>query len=327
MPRTRTGRPLGTVLILMTLMLLTVVVPLVGLAVDGLMLYSVKARLSTAVDAGATAAARMLNADSDEAEQRQAARRVAEQFIRANFQEGYWRAHDLELTPGVVIGTDTARGRRTVEVGARVSVHPLFLRVLGREDSIVAARSVAERRVARVVITFDTRTPVVGGASAPFGAIAERLSGPTGGLPRVVSGNGMAQALEAAHRELANRSVAGALNAIVLFTGGPGHARANVPSRNGARRRGLEDWNAIWDTARRIRQDGALSPVVYVVGCHADGRAPDAVLLNMVANTRDPGNPGYNSSQPAGLYLPAARDSELTQALTTVASDIFRLTH
>ncbi len=327
MPRIRTGRPLGTVLILMTLTLLTVVVPLVGLAVDGLMLYSVKTRLSAAVDAGATAAVRMLNADSDETEQREAARRVAEQFIRANFRDGYWRSHGLELDPGVVIDADTVRGRRTVDVGARVSVRPLFLRLLGRDNSVVSARSTAARRLARVVIAFDTRTPVAGRTSAPFGAIADRLSGPNGGLPRVVTGDGMAEALDAAHGELGKRNVAGALNAIVLFTGGPGQVAGRNGPHNGAHPARLEDWNTVWDMARRIRQDEALSPVVYVVGCHADGRAPDPVLLNMVANTRDPGNPGYDSSRPAGLYLPAPAGGEMARALATVASDIFRLTH
>ncbi len=313
----RKVRPLGTVLILLTLMLVTVVVPLVGMAVDGLMLYGVKARLAAAVEGGASAAARALSADADECEQRDAARRVAEQFVRANFPTGYWRSRDLELDPQVLIASDAGAGRRVVEVGAHVRVRLMFLRLLGREHSTVSARASAARRLVRVVLALDSNA-----AGKPWtfpgqlGAMADRLAGPRGELPPVVWGNGIADMLAAAHSELARNSMPGALNAIVLL--------AAHPAQDGGAPARLVSWNSVWETARRIRRQ-APQTAIFIVGCEMPEPPENAVLMKMVANAKDPDNPAYDPSAPAGLFLPAASEPETAAALATAASEIFRL--
>src|ERR1022692_2324530 len=56
----RRGRR-GIVVIMLSLMVAVVMLPLVGLAIDGSILYLVQAKLSAAVDAAALAAARSLS--------------------------------------------------------------------------------------------------------------------------------------------------------------------------------------------------------------------------------------------------------------------------
>lgn len=67
-------------------MAMAVMVPFVGLLVDGLMLMISKERLSAAVAAGAGAARRSTNPE-----------KAAERFCKANFAEGFLGTHDLKF--------------------------------------------------------------------------------------------------------------------------------------------------------------------------------------------------------------------------------------
>jgi hypothetical protein len=114
--------------------------------------------------------------------------------------------------------------------------------------------------------------------------------------------------LRLARRGFAADPAPGTLDVVVLLAEGD------------ARR--ASDWNAVWDAARRIRRDEAFDRLVYVI---ASG-APDAMLMNMVANARDPGNPAFDASQPAGLYLPVRTEYDLGAAFAAVAAGIARAT-
>src|SRR5450759_2275968 len=100
-PDARTwSRRAGSVMVMFTLMLPFVLVPMVGLAIDGTMMYSVKAKLQAAVDGGAIAAAQTLNSGMTFAVQKATAEKTARQFIRANIvvggtgSSGYWGAYN-----------------------------------------------------------------------------------------------------------------------------------------------------------------------------------------------------------------------------------------
>lgn len=147
-------------------MLLTVLLPMVGLGIDVTMLYLMKAKLSSAVDGGAIAAARSLSAGLTFDEQRDSAVKTAEQFVQANFPDGFWGASAPRLSDGslkVEVTQDMASYRRTlVSIEARVQAPLLFMRVLGHDHSTVAASGVAARRDVRLVLVLDRSASMSG---------------------------------------------------------------------------------------------------------------------------------------------------------------------
>jgi len=185
-PRRR-RREGGNIMIMFTMMLPFVLVPLVGLAIDATMLYSVKAKIQAAVDGGALAAAQSLNAGETIAEQEQAAVLAADQFIRANIQagatagHGYWGAYNFNdsncalaggnetptgsgISGGITyansgncisVTQDDTNKLRSVSVVASVTVPLLFMRILGFSNGTVTSRGTASRRDVVMVIVID----------------------------------------------------------------------------------------------------------------------------------------------------------------------------
>ena len=168
-------RQAGSILVLFSLMLPFLLVPLVGLAIDATMLYSVKAKLQSAVDGGAIAAAQSLKSGINFTTQKVTAEKTADQFIRANIivrsagVNGYWGAYNLNDTtcgsnPCIVAAEDNANKRRTVSVTASVQVPLLFMRVLGFSSGTITARGTASRRDVVMVLVLDrssSMTPVI----------------------------------------------------------------------------------------------------------------------------------------------------------------------
>lgn len=155
--REKRDRRSGNALILFTVAVPFFVLPLVGLAIDGTILYSVKAKLSAAVDGGAIAAARSLNVGMSFDAQKTTATKTAEQFVRANFRPGYWDSEAVVLDPPVEVKEDTSSSykRRTVAITASVRFPLLFMRIMGFEKATVAAYGKAARRDVRMVILLD----------------------------------------------------------------------------------------------------------------------------------------------------------------------------
>jgi Flp pilus assembly protein TadG len=172
------------VLVTFTLAFPFLLVPLVGLAIDGTVLYSVKAKLQTAVDGSAIAAAQALNSGMTWNTQEASAETTAKQFIRANLgipqlydvnnnpladKPGYWGSTTLNYsncdangTPStvhtqncVIAAQDNINMERTVQVSASVNVPLLFMRVLGFSNATVAAKGQAARRDVVLVFAID----------------------------------------------------------------------------------------------------------------------------------------------------------------------------
>src|ERR1039457_1135992 len=168
-------RKAGSAMVMFTLMLPFVLIPLVGLAIDGTMMYSVKAKLQAAVDGGAIAAAQSSNSGLTFAVQKATAEKTAHQFIRANIVvtgtgvSGYWGAYNLNdatcdatgqpvtggANPCVVAAEDNANKRRTVAVSASVQVPLLFMRILGFTSGKVSVKGTAARRDVVMVLVLD----------------------------------------------------------------------------------------------------------------------------------------------------------------------------
>src|SRR5580704_16662899 len=86
-PRNReSGATIITLLILMPLLL----IPLVGLAVDGTRLYIVQSKLSAAVDGAALGAGRLLGTNANTTE-------IAGEFLNVNFPAHYWNTNALQF--------------------------------------------------------------------------------------------------------------------------------------------------------------------------------------------------------------------------------------
>src|SRR3954471_23639143 len=89
----------GAALILFTVMLALVVLPLIGLSIDGGVAYFAQARLSSAVDAAALAGARSLNVGEDPSSQAANAQAIATKYFNANYPPGLLNSTNITVTP------------------------------------------------------------------------------------------------------------------------------------------------------------------------------------------------------------------------------------
>jgi len=195
-PNRRRRRQGGNIMIMFTMMLPFVLIPLVGLAIDATMLYSVKAKLQAAVDGGVLAAAQSLSAGLTTTAQQSAAELAADEFISANIHAsplisgGFWGANNLndvncitdahgDLVPtggGATVqaagyGTATTcmsvvqdpnNAQRNVSVVAGVRVPLLFMRILGFSNGSVTSRGTASRRDVVLEFVIDRSSSMTG---------------------------------------------------------------------------------------------------------------------------------------------------------------------
>jgi Flp pilus assembly protein TadG len=159
----------GQAIVLLTTMVNLLLIPMVGLAIDGCRGYLVKLKLSAAVDGGALAAARLLGTGSNATQQLANAKGTASQFVTANFPAGFFGAN-ISGVPNVCIdpGTDSSdpcgvgNGGtvqtykvRTVSVSATAQMPTLFMRILGWPTVTVKSSGLASRRDVRVMVVVD----------------------------------------------------------------------------------------------------------------------------------------------------------------------------
>src|ERR1035438_10486373 len=125
-------------------------IPMVGLAIDFSVLYSVKARLQTAVDAAAIGSGNTLNRGATM--NTAAVSDVALRFFNANYPAGYFGTTPKYYNATPLQG---ALGVRTITVNAAQVVPMLFLRVLGISQSTVAATAQVTVRFVNMMLVVD----------------------------------------------------------------------------------------------------------------------------------------------------------------------------
>lgn len=140
----KSDRQGGQSLILFTFVSVLVVIPIIGLAIDGSINFWVRAKLSAAVDAAALAAGRNPTAN---------ATTTVQQYVYANFPSG-WMGTTFSVAPTAVVTYPNA-GTRQVAVTASVTVPLRFLAIFGKSNSIVAATATASRRNTNVILVLD----------------------------------------------------------------------------------------------------------------------------------------------------------------------------
>jgi Flp pilus assembly protein TadG len=244
--------------LILTAGMLVVLVPVIGLAIDASLLYVTKAKLQTAVDAGALAGARALHRGMDLSTQAANAETTAKAFFAANFPDGYLATKSRVVTAAV---EESAYRTRTVSLDARVNAPVWFLRILGFESTTVRAEGMASRRDVNLVLVLD-RSSSMSGAMGPMRAAAREFvdrfaegrdnvglivfggsaivafpnpspSGPQADfksaspnidtlISQTVNGSntGTAEALWLAYQEIVKLNQPGALNLIVFFSDG-----------------------------------------------------------------------------------------------------------
>ena len=146
-------RERGATLVLLTLALSLVVLPLVGIAIDGTTLYLVRVKLSQAVDAAALGGARSLSTGLDLASQTSGATATALAYLNANFPSGFMGA-TYSGTPAITVSQNSTLSR-TVLVQATVVVPLTFMRVAGFRTSTVSDTGQSTRRDVNLMLVVD----------------------------------------------------------------------------------------------------------------------------------------------------------------------------
>jgi Flp pilus assembly protein TadG len=148
----------GASLITFTFALVLVVIPMIGLAIDGAIVFWAKAKLSAAVDSAALAADRTPTASAST---------VANQYVYANFPANWLGA--TYVTPPTAVLTYPSTGLRQVVVTASVNVPLHFLAIFGVSSTLVPASATAVRRRTNVILVLDRSNSM--NITGPDGAV------------------------------------------------------------------------------------------------------------------------------------------------------------
>lgn len=247
----------GATLILFTFLTVLVLIPVIGLAIDGAIVMWEKARLVTAVDAAALAAGRSLSVGQDLASQTASAVRTAQTYFQANFQPGQMGTTVVNGQPTVTVA-QSGSVTRTVSIQANINVPLYFMRILGFLTTTLQATGQASRRDVNVVLVLDRSgsmaqsnscSPMIASAQSFVNMFVDgrdqlslitfqttanihdydptinfKSSNPslTSVLGQLVcaGGTNSAEALSLAHQRIQNSGWQGALNVVVFYSDG-----------------------------------------------------------------------------------------------------------
>ena len=144
------------VAIYVTAVILVMAIPMVGLAIDGTMLYIIKSRLQGAVDGAALAAARALARGSDSATQTASAKAAAVAYVKLNYPDSYFFSQPVvvDATNDVSVDLSVANQRR-ISVTGHVTAPALFMRYLNFNTTTVNANAQTVRRDVNIAMVVD----------------------------------------------------------------------------------------------------------------------------------------------------------------------------
>jgi Flp pilus assembly protein TadG len=148
----------GVALVLFTLLIAFVIVPMMGLGIDAGIQYWIKARLSSATDAAALAAARSLNVGSTIASQTANAQAVGRQYFAANFPTGILGTTvfgGAQVSNSASITVSAVSNYISVTATAQVIAPLYFMKVLHFPTGLITASSQTTRRNANIVLVLD----------------------------------------------------------------------------------------------------------------------------------------------------------------------------
>lgn len=147
-------RQRGASLIFFTFLTTLVVVPVIGLAIDGAVVFWVKAKLSSAVDAAVIAAGRSINVSLSPGQNSPTAITAAQEWFAANFPAGWLGTSVVGGQPTVTF-TATTSSTQQVSVTASAVVPLYFMRLLHVNTFTVTAAAQSSRRNLNLVLVLD----------------------------------------------------------------------------------------------------------------------------------------------------------------------------
>jgi hypothetical protein len=159
----RQGGQRGATLVLFTIMLATVLLPMVGLAIDSTVAYFAQQRLVSATDAAALAAARSLNVGQDLESQEANATRIAQKFFDANFPPGFLNSSNVPaITPTYIPPTDANGHKTQITISTSADVGLYFMSMFGHSTAGIRASAQTSRREVNVILTLDRSGSMAG---------------------------------------------------------------------------------------------------------------------------------------------------------------------
>ena len=307
----RRGRR-GFVLLMTSAMVLLVLIPAIGLAIDAGMMYLVQSVMSAASDAAALAGARALARGTDDTAQRANAESPAATYFHSNFPVGYFGTTNLQVTN--VAATDSTY-MRSITTTATVVLPFIFLRALGRNSITLSTMSKSTRRDVNVMIVMDrSGSLTVSSSCVPLKAAAVSFvdkfaeSRDNLGLITFASSSRIdvaltttfktpventlnsvvcsgatssAQALWQAYQALAALAQTGALNVIVFFTDGrPTAVTESYPINGGSGCTSKADKLGVLTPGY---SSGVVTNTIYGLYNQVATAQPMATDLNLVA--------------------------------------------
>lgn len=152
--RARKKAERGATILLFTFCTMTLVIPMIGLAIDGSVAMWTKAKLSAAVDAAALAAGRSMTSTGSFADQQAMAKTVATNWFHANFPIGWL---NTTLVSGPTVDVEETGKTITSSVQASVSAPLFFMRIFGPnfQRVTVSASAISSRRNLVLVLVLD----------------------------------------------------------------------------------------------------------------------------------------------------------------------------
>lgn len=156
MKSNRRRRQQGGVIMYMTAMMLVMIIPVVGLAIDATVLYVDKARLQGAVDGAALAAAKALARGSDDPTQQVNAKVAAATYVMLNYPVSFFYTSSVTVNQATDITIDeTIAHQRSITVTAHAVIPALFMRFLNFNSTNMVATATTVRRDVNIALVVD----------------------------------------------------------------------------------------------------------------------------------------------------------------------------
>ena len=243
----------GMAVIAATIMLV-ILIPVIGLAIDVTLLYVDRARLQGAVDGAALAGAEGLARGANDAAQQTSAKQAAAEYVFLNYPPSFFFTNSVTVNQSTdVTINESVANQRTVSVTAHANVPTLFMSWLHFTSTKVNASATVTRRDVNIMFVMDRSGSLANsGSCAPAKAAgvsflthfalgtdnvglitfasSSRVDAPLStafsGMSTIINSitctgaTSSAQALWQGYQTLAGLAQPSALNAIVFFTDG-----------------------------------------------------------------------------------------------------------
>jgi Flp pilus assembly protein TadG len=161
----RRKRERGFVTLIWTCMMLFIIIPVVGLAIDAGVMYTIKSKLQTATDGAALGAARSLSRGPDIPSQQTAATDTAKRYYHANFPN-HWMGVSPVNDP-TVTWPSAPPATAIINVQGDVDAPTWFMRIIGVNSLHFTVVGQATRRNVNLMLVVDRSTSLHDTGSCP----------------------------------------------------------------------------------------------------------------------------------------------------------------